>query len=220
MLVFGEVLLRVHLSIVRPMKAVIAFCLVVGIFFLLLRSCFHFSYEETPYSGVFIQEVAPNSYELTFRYQARISGDMHSPSLPFSSTTFDRAEWFYVQSRTGEVAAADVVFTQYRDCKDSLYWQKEMRGVIKFSTDKVTFLLEMPRYEGSSNTVQRHVAWEHNGEYALLDSTPAPLETKDSDYRPTSCDDHTSIIRETYAVIGRQYHYPPKVESDNPASRR
>ena len=191
MRVFVEVLLRVHLSIVRPMKAVVVFCIVVAISFLLLRSCFHFSYEETPYSEVYIQEVAPNSYELTFRYQARVSGNMHGPSLPFGSTRFDRAKWFYVKSRAGEVAAADVVFTQYRGCKDPFYWQKEMRGVIKFSSDKVTFLLEMPRYEGSSNTVQRHVAWKHNGEYALLNSTPPPLETKDSDYRPTSCDNYS-----------------------------
>ena len=192
------------------MKLVVVSCAVIGSVFLLLRLFFHFSYEETPYAEVYIQEVAPNSYELTFRYQARVSGNMHGPSLPFGSSTHDRAKWFYVKSNAGEVAAADVVLTNYRGCKDPLYWQKEMTGTVNLSANTVTFSLEMPRYDtpdgNTSNTVQRHVTWKHNGEYTLLSSAPPSLETTVSDYRPPSCDNYSSMMQGINIIMGLQNH--------------
>ena len=178
------------------MKAIkIIAILVISIFLLVVTFC-HFSYEETPYPDVYIQGVGENKYELTFRYKAKVSGNMHGPSLPFSSSTHDRAKWFYVKNNTGQIDIGDVVLTHYRGCQNPLYWQKDMKGTIELSYNRVKFSIEMPRYSTpdgqSTNTVQRYVTWEHNGEYNLVDKAPPSLEILPSDYRPSSCDAYDS----------------------------
>jgi hypothetical protein len=160
---------------------------------LLLFTFFHFSYKETPYPDVYIQKLGEKRYELTFRYQVKVSGNMHGPSLPFSgSRTHDRTEWFYVMRNTGQIDASKVVLTRYRACNDSLYWQEAMKGTIEFFENRIIFSIEMPRFDlpdgTSTNTVQRYVQWEHNGEYNLINEKPPAIETQPYDYRPTSCD--------------------------------
>jgi hypothetical protein len=91
-----------------------------------------------------LQHLGGNSFELAFRYQAKVSGNMRGPSLPFSSSTHDSVSWFYMKTATGEIPAAELVLTQYRGCKDPLYWQQAMRGTIAVSQDTVTFSLQMP----------------------------------------------------------------------------
>lgn len=137
---------------------------------------FHFSYEEVPYPDVTIHKVAENRYEIMFRYQVKISGNMHGPSLPFTGSRYDSVKWMYINKATGEMDASDVVLTQYRGCKDPLYWQQNMQGSIVITENKIKFLIEMPRYttaDGqSSNLVQNYVKWEHNGEYNLENKVP------------------------------------------------
>ena len=159
---------------------------------LLLFTFFHFSYEETPYPDVYIQKNGENGYELKFRYQAKVSGNMHGPSLPFSSSTHDSARWFYVKSNVGKINVSEIILTYYRGCKDPLYWQNDMKGYIELSNNKVIFQIEMPRYDTpdghTTNTVQRYEKWEHNGEYNLINERSPVLPVSPDDYRPTSCD--------------------------------
>ena len=177
------------------MKIIKSFGIVIVSIVLLLFTFFHFSYEETPYPDLYIQKKGENNYELTFRYQAKVSGNMHGPSLPFSISTHDNAKWFYIKNNVGELGISEVVLTNYQDCKDPLYWQKDMKGKIVLSESNVGFSIEMPRYSTpdgkSSNTVQRYVQWEHNGEYNLISGIPPDLNKSPSDYRPTSCDAYT-----------------------------
>ena len=159
----------------------------------LLRACFHFSYQETSYREVFLRDVSAGKYELEFRYHVEISGNMHGPSIPFlSSDSSDHAKWFYVDTTDGSVEASRVVLTQYRACKDSLYWQKDMKGEIVVTPTQVTFALKMPRYDTpdgkATNTVQRYEDWNHNGTYALVTHPSVPPVSDVSGYRPSSCD--------------------------------
>lgn len=163
----------------------------VAVLLVLLRACFHFSYKETPYREVFIRETPQGKYELEFRYRAQVSGNMHGPSLPFSSSSSDNARWFYVARREGNVEGGQVILTYYRGCKDPLYWQKAMRGEVVLTQTSVTFALKMPRYDRpdgtTTNEVQRYEDWEHNGTYTLI-AAPSTLPTPTAgDYSPSSC---------------------------------
>jgi len=178
------------------MKAIKIIATVITSIALMFFTFFHFSYEETPYPDVYIQKNGENGYELTFIYQTKLSGNMHGPSLPFSSSsTHDSARWFYVKSNVGKIDVAEAILTYYKDCKDPLYWQKDMKGYIELFNNKVVFLIEMPRYDTSdgqsTNTVQRYEKWEHNGEYNLVNKKAPPLPVSPHDYRPTSCDTYT-----------------------------
>lgn len=174
------------------MRLLAAVAVAIAAALLLLRACFHFSYEETPYKEVYIRQVGSESFELAFRYQAKVSGNVHGPSIPFSSSTHDGIKWFYVKRATGDIPAAQVVSTDYRACKDPLYWQQAMRGRIALSEEAVIFALQMPRYDKpdgtTTNTVQRYENWEHNGQYSIVRGEPPLPKSLPSDYRPSACD--------------------------------
>lgn len=166
--------------------AVVIVCL-LALFF----TFFHFDYQETPYPDVYFKKVADDKFELAFIYKVEVSGNMHGPSLPFRSSTHDRAKWFYVDRATGVFDANSVVLVNYRLCNDPFHSQKNMRGTLELSKSQAIFALEMPRYtdaEGNStNTVQRYVNWEHNGRYNLINERLS-VKGLDGDYRPSSCD--------------------------------
>ena len=95
-----------------------------------------------------------------------------------SRHTYEKSAWFYVEKDTGVVNASDLVFTRWRACPESLWWQKNMRGSIEFVASELIVQIEMPRYDDSSSTPTHHVAWEHNGRYRIERSLEpaAPLD--------------------------------------------
>ena len=80
--------------------------------------------------------------------------------------------------RNGSLNASGLVFTHWRACPESLWWQKNMRGSIEFVASELIVQIEMPRYDDSSSTPAHHVAWEHNGRYRIERSLEpaAPLD--------------------------------------------
>ena len=179
------------------MRLLAALVVAIAAALLLVRACFHFSYVETPYKEVYVQQVGAESFELGFRYHVKVSGNMHGPSMPFSSSTYDRIKWFYVKRATGDIPAAQIVLTDYRACKDPLYWQQAMKGSITLSEHDVIFALQMPRYDKpdgtTTNTVQRYENWEHNGQYSIVRGEPPLTKLLPSDYRPSTCDNPEPI---------------------------
>jgi len=144
--------------------------IVIGLALLVagLPTCFHFSYQETAHPNVVIREGVLRPFEVELKVTVEMSGNMHGPSIPFlSRQTYEKSDWIYVESDRGRVQASDVVFTHWRACPDSLWWQKDMRGTIDFLESEMIVQIEMPRYDQSSSTPTHHVAWEHNGKYRI-----------------------------------------------------
>lgn len=175
----------------RPLKVVRIVAGILCATVVLLFTFCQFSYEEIPNADVYIQDLGDCHFELAFTYKVKISGNMHGPSLPFKTSTYDNAKWFYLSSCERKLDAKDIILTNYRNCEYPLYWQRDMRGTIELTEDVIRFSIEMPRYDmpdGTvTDTVQRYVTWEHNGEYRLVRRAPPPIKGPDFDYRPASC---------------------------------
>ena len=87
------------------------------------RTFFFYKDVQTP-DGVYIQQIAPDKYELAFRYRETVYGSHESPTWPGTQHTNEGAYWFYLTTSSGTATAKDIVLTNYRACKDPGYHQK------------------------------------------------------------------------------------------------
>lgn len=159
---------------------------------LLFVWAFHFAYWEVPYQNVYIQQVGADKYEVTFMYKAKVWGNMHEIFSPLTISTADEADWFYIAKDSGTIDAGDIIFTHFRNCKDSLYWQKALKGSVTIDPQTINFNLEIPSYAlpsgQTSNTVQGYRNWQNNGQYHLVRGSPPLVPSNAGGYRPDSCD--------------------------------
>ena len=143
-------------------------------------SVFRFRYKETAHPTIILREGAVRNFELELKKTVEVSGKMHGPSNPFAKpSVFEDSDWFYFDKAGGRISASEIVFTHWRACPDSLWWQKDMRGSIAVAETEVTIQLYMPVYDQAKEPPSRHVPWEHNGTYRVkrLQGTPAPVNS-------------------------------------------
>ena len=138
----------------------IAVLLIIGGFL----SVFRFRYKETAHPTLILREGTVRNFEFELKETIEVSGNMHGPSNPFAKpSVFEQSDWFYFDKARGHIGASEIVFTHWRACTDSLWWQKDMLGSIAVAETEVTIQLFMPEYDQGTDTPSRHVPWKHNG---------------------------------------------------------
>ncbi|TFW35778.1 hypothetical protein [Massilia horti] len=146
--------------------------LLVAVPFLVVAGCasiFNFHYKETAEPTIVLHDALVREFELEVRKTVEISGNMHGPSNPFAPSHVEKiADYIYIDTERGVIPADRIIFTHWRGCSSSVWWQKDMQGSVILTTDSVIIDLKMPRYEGSSSVPKGHVPWEHNGTYKLV----------------------------------------------------